>query len=278
MDLAASTLPLIGVLAYPEIDPVLIEIGPIVIRWYALAYIGGLFFAWWYLAKLSEHKDAPLSRRHADDFLLWATAGVIVGGRLGYVLFYNPLFYLENPGAILRLWDGGMSFHGGLAGVVLGVIWFARRNGIPVFRMADLIACTAPVGLFLGRMANFVNGELWGRATDVPWAMVFPGAGPEPRHPSQLYEAALEGLVLFAILFYLVHFTSARRYTGLLTGTFFVGYGLARILVEFFREPDAHLGELGGFITMGQVLSLPILAFGGYMLAHGYREWRKSKA
>ena len=278
MDASSSLLPLIGVLAYPEIDPVLIEIGPIVIRWYALAYIGGLFFAWWYLARLSEHKDAPLSRRHADDFLLWATAGVILGGRLGYVLFYNPMFYLENPLAVLRLWDGGMSFHGGLAGVVLGVIWFARNNGIPVFRMADLIACTAPVGLFLGRMANFINGELWGRVSDVPWAMVFPGAGPEPRHPSQLYEAALEGVVLFAILFCMVHYTNARRYTGLLTGTFFVGYGLARIFVEFFREPDAHLGELGGFITMGQILSLPLLAFGGYMLAHGYREWHKSKA
>ena len=276
MEPAASLLPLIGVIPFPEIDPVLIEIGPVAIRWYALAYVGGLFFAWWYVARLAEHKDAPLSRQHADDFLLWATAGVIIGERLGYVVFYNLSFYLDNPIAIFRLWDGGMSFHGGLIGVCLAVIVFARRNKLPLFEFSDLIGCAAPVGLFLGRIANFINGELWGRASDVPWAMVFPGAGPEPRHPSQLYEAMFEGFILFWVLFYLVHYTQARRYPGLLAGVFMIGYGVSRFLVEYVREPDSHLGLLGGFISMGQLLSLPVILFGIYLINHGIRAHRKA--
>lgn len=253
-------------LPYHNISPNVFEIGGFALRWYSLAYIGGLFIGWWWMIRLVDRRDAPLSKAHVDDFLLWATLGTILGGRLGYVIFYKPAMYLDDPLAILSIWDGGMSFHGGLIGVVSGLLYFAHRNRIDQFRMGDYIACVAPIGLFFGRLANFINGELWGHVSTLPWAMQFPGGGDLPRHPSQVYEALLEGLVLFLITNYMLKKTRALDYPGMIAGTFFIGYGVARYLIEFVREPDAHLGYLGGFISMGQVLSLPMIAFGLWLV------------
>jgi phosphatidylglycerol:prolipoprotein diacylglycerol transferase len=204
---------------------------------------------------------APLTVTDYDDFILWVTLGIILGGRIGYVLFYNPGYFIEHPAEALQLWKGGMSFHGGFTGCVLAVVLFARRRGIPILSLGDVTCAVAPIGLFLGRIANFINGELWGRATDVPWAMVFPNGGPAPRHPSQLYEAALEGLALFAVLALLVRAGALRR-PGMITGVFAIGYGAARLFCEFFREPDAQLGFLWGGLTMGMLLSLPLMLAG----------------
>lgn len=258
-----TILPLI---TYPTIDPVLVEIGPLQIRWYALAYIAGLVIGWRYLIYWAQHDETAASDKEIDDFLVWATVGVILGGRLGYVLFYRPGHYLENPADALAIWQGGMSFHGGMLGVALAIVLFARRRGIAVLALADMLAVVAPIGLFFGRIANFINGELYGRATNVPWAMVFPTGGPVPRHPSQLYEALLEGVVLFAFLFYLSRHGRLREWPGALTGVFLAGYGLARFIVEFFREPDQHLGFLYAGATMGQMLSLPMLIAGLVMI------------
>jgi phosphatidylglycerol:prolipoprotein diacylglycerol transferase len=248
-------------ISFPRIDPVAISFGPFAIRWYALAYIGGLLVAWRYCRWLTTRPPREVDADAFDDFLLWATLGILLGGRLGYVLFYKPGFYLENPAEILLIWQGGMSFHGGLLGVAVAEIAFARRRGIPLLALTDIVAAAAPIGLFLGRIANFVNGELVGRPSEVPWAMVFPHAGPLTRHPSQLYEAGLEGLVLFLALFVLVRLRALER-SGALTGAFLMGYALARMVAELFREPDAHLGFLTGSVTMGQVLSLPMLLIG----------------
>jgi phosphatidylglycerol:prolipoprotein diacylglycerol transferase len=252
---------MIAVIDFPAIDPVLITIGPFAIRWYALAYIGGLLIAWRYCRWLAARPPQSVNPDAFDDFLLWATLGVLLGGRLGYVLFYKPDFYLAHPQEILFIWQGGMSFHGGFLGVVGATIWFARRRGLPVLALADIVAGAAPIGLFLGRIANFVNGELFGRPSEAPWAMVFPRGGPQPRHPSQLYEAALEGLVLFLVLHLMVRAHAIER-RGTLTGAFLIGYAVARMLAEVFREPDAHLGFLLGGTTMGQWLSLPLLLAG----------------
>ncbi len=197
-----------------------------------------------------------------DDFLRWAVVGIIAGGRIGYALFYKPAVYLDDPLAFLRLWEGGMSFHGGMAGTVVAMALFARRRGIPALSLFDVIAASATFGLFFGRIANFINAELYGRVSDVPWAVVFPGGGPAPRHPSQLYEAALEGFVLFLVLRLLTHRAGALRHPGLVGGTFVAGYGLARFTVEFARQPDAHIGFVSGFLTMGMILSLPMIAIG----------------
>jgi phosphatidylglycerol:prolipoprotein diacylglycerol transferase len=253
-------------LAYPSIDPVLITIGPVSIRWYALAYIAGLVLGWAYARALVRQKTfwggaVPLDPLDIDDLLIYAAMGVILGGRLGYVLFYNPGFYLAHPAEIFTVWKGGMSFHGGLAGTALAIYFLARRSRISVLTLADVSAAAVPVGLFLGRIANFIKPELWGRPTDVPWAMVFPGAGPFPRHPSQLYEAGLEGFVLFLVLYIAVHLGALRR-PGLVAGLFAVGYGIARITCEFFREPDSQLGFLFGGATMGMLLSVPLIAIG----------------
>jgi phosphatidylglycerol:prolipoprotein diacylglycerol transferase len=250
---------------YPAIDPVLIGFGPLVIRWYALAYIAGLLIGWRYCLWIAARPPEIATRAQIDDFLTWATLGVILGGRAGYVLFYKPDYYLANPDQIVALWHGGMSFHGGTLGVLTALVLFCRQRKINILGFADIIACCAPIGLFFGRIANFINGELWGRVTDVPWAMVFPTGGPEPRHPSQLYEAGLEGLVLFLILFALMK-SGARRRPGTLAGAFLLGYGLARITVEFFRQPDANLGFLIGGATMGQLLSLPLLLIGAWLI------------
>ena len=260
-------------LAFPTIDPVLVQIGPLAIRWYALAYVVGLVLGWRYIRHFVSRQDAGISLRHADDLLIWCTLGVVLGGRLGYVLFYQPGYFIEHPGQIPALWQGGMSFHGGALGVLIAAILFARVKSLPLLSLGDAICCAAPVGLFFGRIANFINGELYGRASDVGWAMVFPAGGPEARHPSQLYEAFLEGFVLFALLAVLTFATRARQRPGLLAGVFFAGYAVARIIVELFREPDSFLGFLVAGITMGQVLSLPVLAFGLFLIIQG--RWRR---
>ena len=254
------------VIAYPAIDPVLFAWGPLVIRWYALAYVTGLLVGWRYLLILARRPPQVATAVHIDDFLVWATLGVILGGRLGYVLFYKPGFFFDNPLAIPQVWLGGMSFHGGMLGVAIATILFARQRTIPLFHFADLLACTAPIGLFLGRIANFINGELYGRASDVAWAMVFPRGGPLARHPSQLYEAVLEGAVLFAVLFFLGRHEGLRQRAGFLTGVFLAGYAVARGVAELFRQPDTHLGFLLGGTTMGQWLSIPMLGFGLYLI------------
>ena len=262
-------MPLLAI-PFPAFDPVLIEIGPFSIRWYALAYIVGILGGWLYArAIISSEKlwggKAPLTVTDFDDFILWVTLGIILGGRLGYVLFYNPAYFAANPIEIVQLWKGGMSFHGGFLGCVVAVIAFARRRTIPVLSLGDIVCAVAPIGLFLGRIANFINAELWGRATDVPWAMVFPGAGPLERHPSQLYEAALEGLVLFVILALLMRAGALRR-PGMILGVFSLCYGLSRIICEFFREPDQQLGFLWGEVTMGMLLSLPLIVAGIWLI------------
>jgi len=255
------------IIDYPQIDPVFFHLGPIPVRWYSLAYLFGILLAYLHCRRLAKRYQVPVSPKQFDDFLFWATLGVIVGGRVGFVLFYNPVYYLHNPLQIVQLWDGGMSFHGGLAGVALALILFCRANTIPLFRFADLLACAAPIGLFLGRIANFINGELWGRPADVPWAMVFP-ADPKgvPRHPSQLYEAFLEGLVLFALCNWAYRQAALRDRPGAVTGVFFLGYGAARFSVEFVREPDPQFKGVLDWITMGQILSLPMLAIGAAFL------------
>jgi phosphatidylglycerol---prolipoprotein diacylglyceryl transferase len=254
------------ILTFPHIDPVLISIGPLAVRWYALAYIVGIIAGWIYArAIIASPKlwggPAPLTVTQYDDFIVWVTLGIILGGRIGYVLFYNFPHFREHPIEILQLWNGGMSFHGGVLGSALAVILFALRRGISILSLGDVTLAVAPIGLFLGRLANFINGELWGRPSDVPWAMIFPTGGPVPRHPSQLYEAALEGLLLLAILAVLVRCGALKR-PGLVSSSFAIGYGLLRIFCEFFREPDPQLGFLWGGLTMGMLLSVPLIAAG----------------
>jgi len=256
---------------FPAIDPVLIAIGPFAIRWYALAYIAGLLIGWRYMRVLAVKTPVAARPEDVDDFLVWATLGVVLGGRLGYVLFYRPGYYLDNPLEILAMWQGGMSFHGGILGVTAAGIAFVRRRKIAALPFADRLACAAPIGLFFGRLANFVNGELWGRVADVPWAMVFPRGGPFARHPSQLYQAALEGLLLFVLLYALQRNDSLRARPGLLTGVFLAGYGLVRMFGEVFRGPDAHIGLLAFGTTWGQWLSLPMVAIGLALVARACR-------
>jgi len=231
------------VIPFPAIDPVAVSLGPFAIRWYALAYIVGLIIGWRYCLMLADRPPNLLSRKEIDDFLVWATLGVVLGGRIGYVLFYNLPYYTEHPIQALYLWHGGMSFHGGALGVTLAIVLFARRRKLSILALADIVIEAIPIGLFFGRIANFINGELYGRETDVPWAMVFPGGGPLPRHPSQLYEAACEGLLLFLLLFIAEH-RGARRRPGLETGIFLAGYAVARMSGEFFRQPDQGQGEV----------------------------------
>lgn len=248
---------------FPVIDPVAVAIGPFAIRWYALAYIAGILIGWKYAVWLARRRPVFFEPKLIDDFVFYATIGIVLGGRLGYVVFYNPGYYIAHPLEILMVWQGGMSFHGGFLGVVLATVLFARRVGAPVLAVGDLVAAAAPIGVFFGRVANFINGELFGRpAPDVPWAMAFPNGGPIPRHPSQLYEAALEGLVLFVVLLLLARRESVRRRPGIVIGVFFLGYGIARTVCEFFREPDVQLGFILPHVTMGQILSLPMIVIG----------------
>ena len=256
-------------LAFPNIDPVIVQVGPLAIHWYGVGYVIGILFAWWYAGRLVSNerlwggKPAPITRTDIDDFVVWAAAGILLGGRIGYILFYDLARYIESPSDILAVWQGGMSFHGGLAGVTLAMLMFAWRRGINPWSLFDVIAASVPVGFGLVRVTNFINSELWGRPTDVPWAFVFPNGGPLPRHPSQLYEAALEGLVLFFILRLLTHSALTLTRPGFVAGAMIAGYGAARIFVEFFREPDAHIGYVaGGWLTMGMILSTPMVLLG----------------
>jgi phosphatidylglycerol:prolipoprotein diacylglycerol transferase len=260
------------VLPYPAINPVLVHLGPLAVRWYALAYIVGILAGWIYARAIIRSErlwggTAPLTALDFDDFVVWITLGIVLGGRTGYVLFYNLPLFVEHPLQIFALWNGGMSFHGGVLGCIVAIVAFALHRRIPILSLGDVTTAVAPIGLFLGRIANFINGELWGRPTDVPWAMVFPNGGPVPRHPSQLYEAALEGIVLFAVLNLLVRFGALRR-PGIVTGFFALGYGVARIICEFFREPDAQLGFLWGGLTMGMLLCIPLMLAGIAILAY----------
>jgi phosphatidylglycerol:prolipoprotein diacylglycerol transferase len=271
---AGSPMPF-AVLQFPALDPVLLRIGPFAVRWYALAYIFGILIGWLYARALIRNErlwggPAPMTVIDYDDFILWVTLGIILGGRIGYVLFYNLPFFIAHPAEIMQVWKGGMSFHGGFIGCVLAVLLFARSRGVPVLSLGDVTCAVGPIGLFLGRLANFVNGELWGRPSDLPWAMVFPGGGPFPRHPSQLYEALLEGLVLLAVLALIIRLGALRR-PGFVIGSFAVGYALARSFCELFREPDPQLGFLWGGLTMGMLLSVPLLLAGLAFIAVALR-------
>ena len=247
-------------LPFPAIDPVAVEIGPIAIRWYALAYVAGFILGWRYCIHIARRTDQQPNTQEVDDFLTWAVIAVILGGRLGFVLIYQPSYYLAHPLQILRVWEGGMAFHGGLIGVALALILFAWQRKLNAFSLADVVAAAVPIGLFFGRIANFVNAELWGRPTDMPWGVVFPHslAGDLPRHPSQLYEAFLEGVVLFAILALMARSETIRRRPGTIAGTFLIGYATFRFLVEFVRQQDVGLEALPLGLTMGQWLSMPM--------------------
>jgi phosphatidylglycerol:prolipoprotein diacylglycerol transferase len=263
------------VIPFPAVDPVLFQVGPFAIRWYALAYIAGILLGWLYARALIRNErlwggPAPMKVIDYDDFVVWVTLGIILGGRTGYVLFYNLPHFAAHPAEIFQLWHGGMSFHGGFLGCVAAVVLFAWRRGIPILSLGDVTCAVGPIGLLLGRLANFINGELWGRPTDVPWAMVFPGGGALPRHPSQLYEAALEGVALFLVLAFIVRAGALKR-PGAVIGTFALGYGIARIVGEFFREPDPQLGFLWSGLTMGMLLSVPLMLAGIAFLAVALR-------
>ena len=248
------------------LNPVALDLGFFQIKWYSLAYIAGIILGWWYLVKLISQPGAPMQRTHADDFVFYATLGIILGGRIGYILFYKPEMLLD-PVQVIRVWEGGMSFHGGVIGVTLGILWMAWRQKLSWLRIHDYVACCAPFGLFFGRLANFVNGELWGRGpTDVPWAMIFPSGGDIPRHPSQLYEAGLEGVLLFLILWFFFWKTDARYQPGKLVGVFLTGYGAFRFFVEFFRQPDAGLENLSWGLSMGQTLCVPMILGGLFLV------------
>ncbi|URW75340.1 prolipoprotein diacylglyceryl transferase [Sphingomonas donggukensis] len=258
------------------IGPVALDLGVFTLKWYSLGYIAGIMLGWWYLLKLIDQPGSPMARRHADDMVFYATLGIILGGRIGYVLFYAPQMLL-NPLSVLKLWDGGMSFHGGVIGTSIAIIFMARKHGLNWLRIHDYVACCTPFGLGLVRLANFANGELWGKPTDVAWGVVFNRTvafGAEPaRHPSQLYEALLEGPVLFAILWFLFWRTDARYQPGKLVGTFILAYGCFRFFVEFFREPDAQFAGtfLATTIHMGQILCLPMILGGLYLIATAKR-------
>ncbi len=252
-------------LPFPDIDPIAIKVGPFAIRWYALSYITGILLGWWHMRRIAAEPPKAMTETQSDDLVVWCTLGIVLGGRLGYVLFYQPSYYLAHPDEALALWHGGMSFHGGLLGVVLALVLFTWRQRLSFLMVGDVVCCAVPIGLFLGRLANFVNGELYGRPSDLPWAMVFPHGGPIPRHPSQLYEALLEGVALFLVLF-LFRRAGYRRRPGFLAGLFMIGYGIARIVGELFREPDPFMGYLGFGTTEGQLLSIPVIFYGAWLV------------
>ena len=269
---------LLAIMPFPEIDPVAFSLGPIAVHWYGLAYVAGILLGWLYARRLVSNPalwadgKSAVSVAQLDDFLVWAAAGIILGGRIGYVLFYDFASVAADPIRLIQIWNGGMSFHGGLAGTIVAMILFSRRNGIAVWSLFDTVATVVPFGLLFGRIANFVNGELWGRLSDAPWAVVFPEAGPFARHPSQLYEAGLEGIMLLALLAIAVYRFGALKRPGLVSGLFVCGYAASRIFVEFFREPDPQLGYLfGGWLTMGMVLSVPMFLIGIWAILRARR-------
>ena len=258
-------LPYLAIM-FPPIDPVIVQVGPFALRWYALAYVGGLLLGWWMTKRLVVRPGWRITPEDVDDLLFYVTLGVILGGRLGYVLFYNLPSYLEHPLQILMVWQGGMSFHGGLIGVLIAMALFARSRRVPFLDIADAVAAITPMGLLFGRIANFINGELFGRATDLPFGVIFPNGGPLPRHPSQLYEAFLEGLVLLIVVQLVARRRRVPADRGLIGGVFLLGYGIARFIVEFAREPDPQLGFLFDGLTMGQLLSLPVALVGFWLI------------
>ncbi|MGC4024984.1 MAG: prolipoprotein diacylglyceryl transferase [Mesorhizobium sp.] len=256
-------------LPFPNIDPVIVHLGPLAVHWYGLGYVVGILFGWWYAKNLVStprlwpNGQAPIKPTDIDDLLVWAALGIVLGGRIGYILFYDLARYLAHPTDIFAIWQGGMSFHGGFLGVLTAMIVFSIKRGLPMRSLFDVIAPSATVGIGVVRCANFINSELWGRPADVPWAIVFPNGGPFARHPSQLYEALLEGFLLFIVLRFLTHSRLKLKTPGFVAGAFVAGYGCARIFVEFFREPDAQIGYLaGGWLTMGMVLSVPLVLVG----------------
>jgi len=264
-----------------SINPIAIQIGSFGIKWYSLAYFFGVVIGWQYcnillkkysFLNLIEGTKVKSIHNIFDDFLLWLILGVILGGRIGYILFYNPYFYLSNPSEIFAIWHGGMSFHGGLIGVTIAAIIYSYKNKIQFFPFVDLLASVSPIGLFLGRVANFINSELVGKVTNVSWSVVFPKYDQNLRHPSQLYEAVLEGIVLFALLQILILKFELLKKPGLITGIFFVGYSVSRLTIEYFREPDLHLGYLFNTITMGQLLTLPVLICGIWIMQSAIRK------
>lgn len=259
-----------GYYVYPGFDPVAIDLGLIQIRWYALAYIAGILLAWRYMVYLAKKPPAAVEPRHCEDMITWGTIGIILGGRLGQVLLWDPGYYFANPIEIFKIWQGGMAFHGGLIGVILAMLIYTRKVGLPFFALADLAAAATPIGLFLGRLANYINGELVGRVTDVPWAIIFPQVDDLPRHPSQIYEALTEGLLLFAILALFAHRQKIRERVGTLSGIFLIGYGIARVVSEMFREPEAFTDSLVA-TTWGQWLSVPMILYGAWLIWRGGR-------
>jgi phosphatidylglycerol:prolipoprotein diacylglycerol transferase len=254
-----------GYFVFPDFNPVALSLGPIDIRWYALSYIAGILLGWWYCVKLINLPPRRIQRQQFDDLVTWIVVGIIVGGRLGQVLLWAPGYYFSHPLEIFMIWKGGMAFHGGLIGVILAMYLYGRSQKLGFFTLADVVACGTPIGLCLGRIANFVNGELWGRVTDVPWAVIFPKAGPDPRHPSQLYEALLEGLMLFLVMHFFSRKQAVRERTGTLSGIFLIGYGIARSVSEIFREPEVNLGA-NAATTWGQILCIPMIIFGLYLV------------
>ncbi|MFD0916382.1 prolipoprotein diacylglyceryl transferase [Pseudahrensia aquimaris] len=273
-------------IVFPAIDPVALQIGPLSVHWYGIGYVVSILLGWWFARllvstpRLWPEGGAPFGKEDLDDFLTWAVIGIIAGGRLGYVLFYNLGYYLSNPLQIPAVWDGGMSFHGGALGTIVAMMLFARSRGFTAFSLLDVIATASCFGMFLVRIANFINSELWGRTTDVAWGVIFPNGGPEPRHPSQLYESFLEGAVLFAVLNLLIWKYGKLKSPGFIGGAWVLGYGVARIIVEFFRQPDAHLGYLAGdWLTMGMVLSIPMLLIGVWGMATASQRsvWRTQR-
>lgn len=271
-------------ISFPDINPVAIALGPLKVRWYGLAYLAGLVLGWLYMRRLLStpslwrNNTAPMTPLQADDFLLWATLGTVIGGRLGFILLYEPTLFISNPKQIFVIWEGGMAFHGGFLGVCLAAVLFARIHRVPLLPLGDLCAAVVPFGLFFGRIANFINGEIYGRLTGVPWAVEFPphvlnrGDVPGPRHPTQLYEACLEGIVMFSVLRYLTHTRLSLKRPGLTTGAFFAGYGLARIAVEFFKQWDYAQFFTTAYFSEGQIYSLPMLIAGAWLMAYAVRQ------
>ena len=261
-------------LNFPDIDPVIISFGPLAVTWYSLSYVVGIMLGWFYAVKLIKTGNSSISKKNVDDFISWAIIGVIVGGRLGYVFFYDPVKFLANPIDILKTYEGGMSFHGGIIGYIIAALLFSKFYKIIFLNLMDLSSASVPIALFLGRIANFINAECYGRVTDVPWAVVFPNSDYLPRHPSQLYEALLEGLLLFCILSFAALKFKALNKKGILSGIFLIGYSIFRIIIEFFREPDLHIGFLAGGFTMGQLLCLPMLGVGVVVIFYSCRQCR----
>ena len=263
-------------ISFPNLSPEIFSIGGFSIKWYGLAYVVSILMGWKYVSIISKNSPAIVSKKNIDDLVVWITLGIIIGGRLGYALFYQPMEYLQNPIKIVEIWNGGMSFHGGLIGVLISTIIFSKIRKINILNISDMLAIVTPIGLFFGRVANFINQELWGKVTSVPWAVEFPLGGYLPRHPSQIYEALLEGIVLFLILNLLWNFTTLRYKPGVITGIFVSGYSIFRIFIEIFREPDSHLGYVFYIFSMGQILSIPLLIFGLLLVIINFHRKHKS--